>query len=62
MPAFRSTHSENDDGGHSRSKNGVPMPTITADAETRAYRFPSTWVQMAIIPTNSDSEASAAAS
>src|SRR4029077_6295745 len=28
----------------------------------RTHRLPSTWVQMAIIPTNSDSDASAAAS
>ena len=28
----------------------------------RTHRLPSTWVQMAIIPTNSDSDASAVAS
>jgi len=39
-------------------------PGMTNDETPRdaAHRLPSTWVQIAIIPTNKDSEASAAAS
>jgi hypothetical protein len=54
--------------GHSRPKDGVlshayvPGMTTETPRQLGGHRLPRTWVQMAIIPTNNDREANAAAS